>query len=120
MASLSALPTTRAFDLGTLGGKQSAAGAINAEGDISGETQTAWGVYHAVLWTHKHFTAIDLNSEISPSWAKQITLTSAAATNDRCMVLANGIDNNTGVQQTFVLALTDQSECNEPYRCRNA
>lgn len=107
-------PTSRAFNLGTLGGKQSGANGINVEGDIVGEAQTTWGDYHAVLWTHKHFTAIDLNTEISPSMAKKITLTSASATNDRCMVLANGIDNKTGVQETFVLALTDQSNCNEP------
>jgi probable HAF family extracellular repeat protein len=107
-------PTSRAFDLGTLGGKQSSANAINAEGDIAGEAQTTWGDYHAVLWTHKHFTPIDLNTEISPSLAKQITLTSASATNDRCMVLANGIDNKTGAQEIFVLSLTDQSDCNEP------
>jgi probable HAF family extracellular repeat protein len=107
-------PTSRAFDLGTLGGKQSGANAINAEGDIAGQAQTTWGGYHAVIWTHKHFTAIDLNTEISPSLAEQITLTSASATNDRCMVLANGIDNKTGDQEVFVLSLTDQSACNEP------
>jgi probable HAF family extracellular repeat protein len=107
-------PTSRAFDLGTLHGKQSGANGINAQGDIVGEAQTTRGDYHAVLWTHKHFTAIDLNTEISPSLAKQITLTSASATNDRCMVLANGIDNKTGAQETFVLTLTDQSNCNQP------
>jgi probable HAF family extracellular repeat protein len=103
-----------AFDLGTLGGKQSSAGAINAEGDIAGAAQTATGAWHAVLWTHLHFTATDLNLEISPSMAKQITLTSASDTNDRCMVLANGVDNKTGAQESFVLSLADQSKCNEP------
>jgi hypothetical protein len=52
--------------------------------------------------------------EISPTLAKQVTLTSASDTNDRCMVLADGVDNKTGAQESFVLSLTDQSKCNEP------
>jgi hypothetical protein len=67
-----------------------------------------------VLWTHKHFTATDLNLEISASMAKQVTLTSASDINDRCMVLANGVDNKTGAQESFILSLTDQSHCNLP------
>ena len=107
-------PTTGAFDLGTLGGKQSSASAINVEGDVVGQAQTTSGAWHAVLWTHKHFTPTDLNLEISASMAKQVTLISAAATNDRCMVLAIGIDNKTGTPESFVLSLSDQSQCNEP------
>ena len=103
----------RPFDLGSLGGKQSSANGINAEGDIAGQAQTTWGAWHAVLWTHIDFKATDLNGEISESMAKQITLTSAVDTNDRCMVLANGVDNKTGAQESFVLSLTDQSHCNE-------
>jgi probable HAF family extracellular repeat protein len=101
------------FDLGTLGGKQSSANGVNAEGDVAGQAQTASGAWHAVLWTHLHFKATDLNLEISPTLAKQVTLTSAD-TNDRCMVLANGVDNKTGAPVSFVLSLTDQSQCNEP------
>lgn len=107
-------PTTRAYDLGTLGGKQSSANAINAEGDIAGNAQTASGAWHAVLWTHKHFTPTDLNLEISATLAKQFTLTSASATNDRCMVLVNGVDNKSGIEESFVLSLTDQSQCDLP------
>jgi probable HAF family extracellular repeat protein len=105
----------RPRDLGTLGGKQSSANGINAEGDIAGEAQTVWGAWHAVLWTHLDFKATDLNGEISESMAKQITLTSAVDTNDRCMVLANGVDNKTGAQESFVLSLspTDTAKCNE-------
>jgi probable HAF family extracellular repeat protein len=102
------------FDLGTLGGKESSANGINAEGDVVGEAQTASGAWHAVVWTHLDFKATDLNLEISPALAKQFTLTSAADTNDRCMVLANGVDNKTGAQESFVLSLTEQSRCNEP------
>jgi probable HAF family extracellular repeat protein len=106
-------PTTRAYDLGTLGGKNSNASGINLEGDVAGSAQNKWGVWHAVLWTHKHFTIIDLNAEISPALAKTITLTGAAATNDRCMVLADGYDNASGLSRTYVLTLTNQSDCNE-------
>jgi probable HAF family extracellular repeat protein len=102
------------FDLGTLGGKESSAGAVNAEGDVAGQAQTASGAWHAVLWTHLDFKATDLNLEISPALTMQFTLTSAVDTNDRCMVLANGVDNKTGAQESFVLSLTDQSFCNEP------
>ena len=102
------------FDLGTLGGKQSSANGVNAEGDIAGQAQTASGAWHAVLWTHLHFKATDLNLEISPTLAKQVTLTSASDTNDRCMVLADGVDNKTGAQESFVLSLADKSKCNEP------
>jgi hypothetical protein len=54
------------------------------------------------------------NREISSTWAKDVTLTSAVGTNDRCMVVANGVDNRTGNQATFVLSLADQSLCNNP------
>jgi hypothetical protein len=70
-------------------------------------------VWRAVLWTHKHFLAVDLNSEIGQK-TNDITLTSAVATNDRCQVAVNGYDNKTGTQQSYVLSLTDQSNCDEP------
>jgi probable HAF family extracellular repeat protein len=104
-----------AFDLGTLGGHQSSANGINVEGDVAGQAQTASGAQHAVLWTHLDFKATDLNQEISPTLAKEFTLTSAVDTNDRCMVLANGVDNRTGAQVSFVLSLAspaEQSHCN--------
>jgi probable HAF family extracellular repeat protein len=102
------------YDLGTLGGKQSSANGINAEGDVAGQAQTASGAWHAVLWTHLDFKAIDLNLQISPALAKQVTLTSAADTNDRCRVLVNGVDNKTGANASFVLSLSDQSHCDKP------
>jgi probable HAF family extracellular repeat protein len=105
-------PTTRAFDLGTLGGKSSNASGINDEGDIVGSAQTVFGVRHAVLWTHKHFLPLDLNTEISPTLAKQITLVGAAATNNRCAIVATGYDNKTLAAESFLLTLTDQSLCN--------
>jgi probable HAF family extracellular repeat protein len=107
-------PATRAVDLGTLGGKQSSAGAINAEGDIAGDAQDINGNWHATLWTHKHYKPIDLNLEIDAELAKQVTLISASATNDRCDVLVNGIDKKTGAGAAFVLSLIDQSDCNQP------
>ena len=106
-------PTTTAYDLGTLGGQNSTALGINIEGDIAGAAQNVWGTWRAVLWTHKHFLAVDLNTEIGQK-TNDITLTSAVATNDRCQVAVNGYDNKTGAQQSYVLSLTDQSNCDEP------
>jgi probable HAF family extracellular repeat protein len=106
-------PTTTAFDLGTLGGKSSYASGINVEGDVVGSAQTKSGVWHAVLWTHKHYKAVDLNDEIDQQKALEITLLDAVATNDRCMIVANGYNNKTGAAESFVLSLTDQSNCNE-------
>ena len=106
-------PTTTAFDLGTLGGKSSYASGINVEGDVVGSAQTVWGVWHAVLWTNKHHLAVDLNNEIDGQKALEITLLDAVATNDRCMIVVNGYNNKTGAAESFVLSLTDQSDCDE-------
>jgi uncharacterized membrane protein len=106
-------PTTRAFDLGTLGGKASYASGVNVEGDVVGSAQTSYGVWHAVIWTHKHFTAIDLNAEIGVAESQSITLTAAVGTNDRCAVVANGYNNKTKAAGSYVLTLADQSNCNE-------
>jgi probable HAF family extracellular repeat protein len=106
-------PTTTAYDLGTLGGQNSTALGINLEGDIAGAAQNVWGAWRAVLWTHKHFLAVDLNTEIGQK-TNDITLTSAVATNDRCQVAATGYENKTGTPQSYVLTLTDQSNCDEP------
>lgn len=106
-------PHTTAYNLGSVGGCCSGANGINSEGDIVGYMQQ-YGTYHALLWTHKHFTGIDLNTEISASEAKAITLMFAVGTNDRCMILADGIDKKTGAYQSYVLSLTNQADCNEP------
>jgi uncharacterized membrane protein len=37
-------------DLGTLGGDNSGAAAINDKGQVGGESQTSSGDFHAVLW----------------------------------------------------------------------
>jgi probable HAF family extracellular repeat protein len=101
-----------ALDLGTLGGKTSGANGINVWGDIAGQSQIAGGAQHAVLWTHKHFTITDLNLEIGSVWSGKITLTQATATNDRCMVLTNGLEKKTSAQRTFLLTLVNQANCN--------
>lgn len=106
-------PTTKAFDLGTLGGKNSFAGGINEAGDVVGSAQTSYGVWHAVIWTHKHYTAVDLNSEIDPKLAGEITLVDAIATNDKCRVLASGFNNKTQLPESYLLSLTIQANCNE-------
>ncbi len=106
-------PTTGAFDLGTLGGKNSRASSINLEGDVVGTAQVPSGAWHAVLWTHKHYVAVDLNSQIG-AVSHDITLTDAVGTNNKCRIVVNGFDNKTGDPESFVLSLTDQSNCNQP------
>jgi uncharacterized membrane protein len=99
--------TTGPYNLGTLGGKQSYGNAINIQGDIAGTAQTATGAWHAVLWTHADYLPTDLNHEISPADSKAYTLISASGTNNRCRVVANGIDNKTGASHAFILYLND-------------
>ena len=106
-------PTTRAFDLGTLGGSSSYANSINAEGDVVGSAGTSNGDIHAVIWTHKHHQIIDLNNEIDPTLAKEITLESAAGTNDKCQIVVNGTINKNLEDVVYLLSLTDQTNCND-------
>jgi probable HAF family extracellular repeat protein len=106
------LKFNHAFDLGTLGGKTSYAMGINSKGDIVGSAKTRWGADHAVLWTHKHFIGVDLNAEISAIDSQHFVLTEAVATNNKCQIAVNGYDKSSGAAESFVLSLTDQSNCN--------
>ena len=67
-----------------------------------GSAQISSGVWHAVLWTHKNFKAVDLNTEISEKVAQEVTLTDAVGTNDKCTIVANGYNNKTGAQACAV------------------
>jgi hypothetical protein len=80
---------------------------------VAGSAQTSTGAWHAVLWTHKHYVPVDLNTEIDAADAKRFTLTEAVATNDLCRVIANGQDSKTGAPVAFVLSLTDATNCND-------
>ena len=70
----------RRVDLGTLGGSISLAAAINASGQIVGESETAQGVTHAFSWTSAD-GMIDLG--VLPGF----TSSSATAVNGRGMVV---------------------------------
>ncbi len=63
-----------------------------------------------MIWTHLHYAITDLNNEIG-SMARQITLSEAMGTNDRCQVLVNGFDNKTKVTQVYVLTLINYWNC---------
>jgi probable HAF family extracellular repeat protein len=97
-------------DLGTLGGKTSSANGINAGGYIVGAADTNNGGSHATLWMSARAKPIDLNSEIDSSLA--ITLTNAAGINDKCQIVANGTNNTTGAEVSFVLSPKHYSKCN--------
>jgi probable HAF family extracellular repeat protein len=72
-------------DLGTLGGVESQANAINRAGLIAGWSQTADGRRHAILWQAGH--KIDLNSRIAI--APDVWLVEATAVNDIGQIVAN-------------------------------
>jgi probable HAF family extracellular repeat protein len=95
---------TTITDLGTLGGtfNVSAAFSINNSGQVVGYSAVeSTGVSHATLWNNG--TAIDLNHAISPTLAQCVTLTDAAAINDKGWIAADGYDSRTGLPNAYVL-----------------
>jgi probable HAF family extracellular repeat protein len=101
----------RVLDLGTLGGESSAAAGINAQGDVVGWADTTSQGSHAAYWHKADSKPVDLNTEIGEKEKAQITLTDAVAINDRCVIVANGYDNKTGVAESFVLSPKSGMEC---------
>ena len=87
--------------LGTLGGTNSHASAINISGEIVGAADTPSGVQHAALFIGGK--VIDLNSALSPSSALYITLTDATGINDSGWIAAYGVDSRTGQLVAFLL-----------------
>src|SRR5262249_31723704 len=73
-------------DLGTLGGRDSIAPAINDEGDVVGTAQTGASVSHGYI--DRHGRMIDLNSLIPAD--SGIVITNAEDINDRGEIAANG------------------------------
>jgi probable HAF family extracellular repeat protein len=104
---------SRAFRLPDLSGVSEAFG-INTQGDVVGFAVDRSGLQHAVVWTHKHFTLVNLNTEIGESEAKEINLTDAQGINDHCVIVANGYNKSTHVAGSYVLSLVDPSDCSEP------
>jgi probable HAF family extracellular repeat protein len=75
-------------DLGTLGGLESGAGAINNEGVVVGFAQTSMPTSAAHGFIDRHGRMIDLNSLIPAN--SGIVITSANDINDRGQIVADG------------------------------
>jgi probable HAF family extracellular repeat protein len=88
--------------LAGLGGRATEANAINNNGLIVGQSQTADGTYHAVLWQDGEI--IDLNDLVSDT---DLVLTAAIDINDKGQIVGYGIrDDGTtnGMHVAFVLS----------------
>ncbi|HZZ43732.1 MAG TPA: hypothetical protein VFE58_12405 [Tepidisphaeraceae bacterium] len=86
-------------DLGTLGGYQSQADAINNLGQIVGESDITPGSYAEHAFLYFDGTMIDLNSLIDP--ATGWVLNEATGINDRGQIIGNGMYD--GQQEAFLL-----------------
>jgi hypothetical protein len=94
----------------SLSDQASSAVAINYQGIIVGEVQSATGP-HATVWGNFNATAQDLNSLISADAAAEIVLTSAVDINDNCVIVADGYVKSSAAKKAFVLTLNDHADC---------
>jgi len=85
--------------LGSLGGSEGAALALDSNGNVVGWSQTSSGQHHAFLYVNGHM--IDMNS-LSMIGATGWTLTDAAAINDSGMIVGHAVD-STGRDEIVVL-----------------
>jgi probable HAF family extracellular repeat protein len=88
-------------NLGTLGGADSFADGINKSAEVVGWADTASGAQDAALFVDGK--VINLNTFLSPSLAATVTLTDAAGINNKGWIVVNGINDQTGLSETFVL-----------------
>jgi probable HAF family extracellular repeat protein len=85
-------------DLGTLGGTNSSALALNAAGQVVGTSDVSQAARHAFLYSNG--SMIDLNSAISSQVG--LTLTTATGINDLGQIVGTGVDAN-GNPHAFLL-----------------
>jgi probable HAF family extracellular repeat protein len=90
-------------DLGTLGGSQTFARAINSAGDVVGWSDTSGGQQHAFVRISK--TMYDLNSLVE-GLPKGVTLNDAVSINDRGQVLIPSVSTRTRGAVAYVLTRT--------------
>jgi uncharacterized membrane protein len=91
--------------------KGSFATALNDRGIIVGYSATQTKGQHAVIWSRIGAAPIDLNTLISATAAKEITLTQATGINNHCAIVANGVTNKTGASMGFLLTLNEPASC---------
>ena len=91
--------------------KGSYATALNDRGIIVGYSATQSSGQHAVIWSRIGAPPVDLNTLISATAAKEITLTQATGINDHCAIVANGVTNKTGASMGFLLILNEPASC---------
>jgi probable HAF family extracellular repeat protein len=75
--------------LGTLGGRASAASAINATGLVAGNAETATGVQHAFVWSEAD-GMVDLNTRLAGTAPGTLQSVLALADDGTVLALAGG------------------------------
>ena len=83
MSRIVAIPL---HDLGTLGGTTSYAAAINARGQVVGDSMSTTGNQHAFVYSHGTMT--DLNNLIPADSLRGFTVTTVSAINERGQIAA--------------------------------
>jgi probable HAF family extracellular repeat protein len=89
------------IDLGTLGGNTSVAYAINARGQVVGESVSSNDKMHAFLFADS--TMRDLNSMVDRAVAERMTLISGRGISDRGWILVNGVDATSDETRSYLL-----------------
>ncbi len=93
-------------DVGTLGGRDSIAAAINDAGAIVGTSLTSTGATHAFIDVHGRMA--DLNSEIPAD--SGLVITTAADINDRGQVVAQAYETSASTVDVAILLNPKRSD----------
>lgn len=103
-------------DLGTLGGENSQALALNSLGQAVGWSELADGSQHAMLWNGT--VLIDLNSLLDPALASAgWVLKEAAGINDHGAIVGTAINSLLGIDQGHAFLLSPVFPNPKPMRC---